>query len=196
MSSPRSRDSHRHPRDVKDRLIQTRVPERLESVLKEEAHKRRLTVSHLIRNMLEDTLNLVDTVVHGAGDIVGESVDLAEQVARDATKIATAAREAVRARAATSSAEPAGAPPPRATPPVEPRSAPRTTNDGEQEDEQTRRLSTLEHVLAWNQVVVHRPALCAGCHAELPRGSVAHLGLSQDPAAPPAWLCPRCLERL
>ena len=50
-------------RQRKDRLIQTRVPQNLESTLKDEARKRRLSVSHLIRNVLEDTFNLVDNVV-------------------------------------------------------------------------------------------------------------------------------------
>src|SRR5438477_12798886 len=85
---------NRRSNDVKDRRIQTRVPERLESVLKEEAHKQRLTVSHLIRNMLEDTFHLVDTVVAGAGDIAKDSAAIAEQVAHDAGKIAGAVRGA------------------------------------------------------------------------------------------------------
>src|SRR5215468_5978143 len=49
--------------DRKDRLVQTRVPRGLESTLKREARRRRLTVSHLIRNILEDALQLVDDVV-------------------------------------------------------------------------------------------------------------------------------------
>jgi hypothetical protein len=36
----------------KDRLIQTRVDEELESALKEEATRRRLPVSQLVRNIL------------------------------------------------------------------------------------------------------------------------------------------------
>ena len=47
----------------KDRLIQTRVPRQLASTVKEEARRRRLTVSQLIRHVLEDSLRLVDSVV-------------------------------------------------------------------------------------------------------------------------------------
>jgi len=160
-------------RDVKDRLIQTRVPERLETVLKEEAKRRRLTVSHLIRNVLEDTLDLVDTVVIGAGDLVGTSVELAAQVASDAGKIASNAREAVRSRAAPSPDSPPN---------------PEEKNAGEE--------PSLEHVLAWNKVVVNRPATCARCSAELARGTSAHLGIASDPTLPPTWLCDACLARL
>src|SRR5688572_1400991 len=95
MSSIRRRRQRRRDsaKENKDRLIQTRVPSKLESALKEEAKKRRLTVSHLIRNMLEDTLDLVDTVATGLDDIARSSAGLAEQVARDAGKIAAVARE-------------------------------------------------------------------------------------------------------
>src|SRR6188474_683551 len=82
-------------RDVKDRLVQTRVPEHLEDVLKKEAKKRRLTVSHLIRNMIEDTLDLVDTVVAGASDIMDTAADAAGQVKRDAERVASTARDVV-----------------------------------------------------------------------------------------------------
>ncbi len=210
MPTGRHHRRHRTQRDVKDRLIQTRVPERLENVLKEEAQKQRLTVSHLIRNMLEDTLKLVDTVVAGAGDIVGDSVDLAENVVRDAGKLASTARHAVRSRR-----ENAGSSPPSADASVDsisPADAPLQASplreaskgaapgdrDGTLPDPAARaaRLAALDHVLAWNQVVVNRPARCSGCDRELPRGSAAHLGVSQDPTKPPSWLCVDCLRSL
>ncbi len=206
----RARRAARHNSDVKDRLIQTRVPERLESVLKEEAKKRRLTVSHLIRNVLEDTLDLVDTVVIGAGDLVGASVEIAEQVARDAGKIATTAREVVRLRqgepepGATPAPVASNAPPTSNAPSVagatravpvptipaipvvsEPDSTPIAVANGD-----------LDHVLAWNAVVVNRPAACASCETGLARGNPAHLGISSDPTRPPTWLCDACLGKL
>jgi hypothetical protein len=178
---------------VKDRLIQTRVPERLESVLKEEAQKRRLTVSHFIRNMLEDTFELVDTVVAGAGDLVGDSVVLAEEIAhdagkiaatvrgaaQDAGKIATSVRDAVRARGVADAPAPDGAKRAESAEPAGPTP-----------------LTGLEHVIAWNQVVVNQAVKCASCGTAVPKGSVAHLGVSQTPAATPTWLCAACLAQL
>jgi hypothetical protein len=209
----RARRAARHNSDVKDRLIQTRVPERLESVLKEEAKKRRLTVSHLIRNVLEDTLDLVDTVVIGAGDLVGASVEIAEQVARDAGKIATTAREVVRLRGGepepSASSAPvrsssSSAPPMSAAPGVPGASkvvlVPTTPAiPVVPEPEATTALvehGDLDHVLAWNAVVVNRPAACASCKAGLARGNPAHLGISSDPTHPPTWLCDACLGKL
>ena len=177
MAPPRPhRRRSRRSNDVKDRLIQTRVPERLESMLKDEAQKRRLTVSHLIRNMLEDTFDLVDSVVAGAGDIAKDSAAIAEQVAhdagriaatvrgaaQDAGKLASSVKEAVLARSSSTEAA----------------------------------LPDLGHILAWNQVVANQPVECAGCRTSIRRGGPAHLGVSQDPTAPPTWLCPGCLSRL
>ncbi len=157
-------------RDVKDRLVQTRVPRRLEDVLKAEAKRRRLSVSHLIRNVLEDTLALVDTVVTGSEELVDTSVRVAGQVARDAGRLAA------RARTTADAGEPEQAVKRR-------QRAPAPERD-------------LEHVLAWNAVVLNRDVRCARCDATLPKGTQANLGVSQDPAQPPAWLCQGCLERL
>ncbi len=76
----------------KDRLIQTRVPETLESTLKQEARRRRTSVSQTIRHILEDTFNLVDGVVANVDDIVTDSVEFAQQVRRSAARIGGAAR--------------------------------------------------------------------------------------------------------
>ncbi|BAP14761.1 hypothetical protein AS19_19100 [Alcanivorax sp. NBRC 101098] len=69
----------------KDRIIQARVPEDLETTLKQAAEKRRMSVSHLIRNVLEDTFTLVD-------HIVADSSALVEQVSRDAKRVAASVR--------------------------------------------------------------------------------------------------------
>lgn len=181
----RRRNRHRDAeKDVKDRLIQTRVPEKLESALKEEAKKRRLTVSHLIRNMLEDTLEIVDTVATGLDDIARSSAGLAEQVARDAGKIAAVARESFKRpnepNAPDSAVTPASPPPEAARAPTP--SAPPPP--------------ALDAVLAWNSVVVNKAAQCASCDRELARGSNAFLGIQTDPLAPPAWLCAECTDKI
>lgn len=194
MVGPRHRRrSVRRARDVKDRLIQTRVPEHLESVLKEEAQKRRLTVSHLIRNMLEDTFELVDTVVAGAGGIVGDSVVLAEEIAHDAGRIAATVRGAAQdaGKLATSVRN---AVRPRGAPERAPAPAPASSDDAPPDESAP--LSGLEHVIAWNQVVVNQAVECVNCGATVPKGSVAHLGVSHSPSVTPTWLCPACLALL
>src|SRR5262245_27810944 len=91
-------------RERKDRLIQTRVPESLESALKEEATRRRLPVSQLVRNILEDTLTIVGDVVDGVDAIVQDSIklgrDVGHTVARARVATATAPAPAPSAPAA------------------------------------------------------------------------------------------------
>ncbi len=72
-------------KDRKDQLVQTRVPGELSETLREAAKKNRITVSQLIRNVLEDTFDLVDNVV-------GEAVNLGHTVKRDALRIAESAK--------------------------------------------------------------------------------------------------------
>jgi hypothetical protein len=89
---PARRRSNPRPRRLprKDRLIQTRVPRQLEETLKLEARRQRVSVSHLIRNIVEDTFRLVDGVV-------SDSVTLARNVRRSARRLASAGgAEAVR----------------------------------------------------------------------------------------------------
>jgi cytochrome c553 len=71
----------------KDRLIQTRVAQDLEATLKHEARRQRLSVSQLIRNVLEDAFDLVDDVVCDVDQIVSDSVHLARNVGRNARRI-------------------------------------------------------------------------------------------------------------
>ena len=69
----------------KSRVIQTRVPQDLEDTLKDAAEKQRMTVSHFIRHVLEDTFNLVDGIVHDGSTLM-------ENASRDAKRLAARAR--------------------------------------------------------------------------------------------------------
>src|SRR5262245_58018554 len=73
----------------KARLIQARVDEELDEALRDAAKERRVTVSQLVRNVLEDTFRLVDNVV-------ADAAHLTASVKRDARRIAASARGAAR----------------------------------------------------------------------------------------------------
>jgi hypothetical protein len=80
----------RRPLDAterKDRIVQARVPEELDDALREAAEERQISVSQLVRNLLEDTFQLVD-------NIVADSASLVDGVKRDARKIAASAKAA------------------------------------------------------------------------------------------------------
>lgn len=171
-------DSERASRR-KDRLIQTRVPSVLESTLKEEARKQRLSVSHLIRNILEDTFHLVDNVVVEVDNIVNDSVGLANQLRRDAQKLASNARGLRATPEAGAAAAPGSTPPEPAPPP-----------------EELPKPDTLSHVFAWNPVVLNRAEQCSKCGASIAKGAEGFVGMSDDPTKPRAWLCPDCSDLL
>ena len=172
-------------KERKDRLIQARVPKTLESVLKEEASRQRLSVSHLIRNILEDTFNLMDGVVVEVDNLVGDSMDLAMQVGEDTRRIARAAKRGVDGIKAAAGTKRAQSPEPEESP------APEESEAGEEQV-----ADPLAHVLAWNPVVLNREAQCARCGDSIPKGNSGNLGVSQDPSAAPTWLCTACIDTL
>lgn len=156
-------------RERKDRLIQTRVPESLESALKEEATRRRLPVSQLVRNILEDTLQIVGDVVDGVDAIVQDSIALGRQVGQNVAR----ARSSSTSDTVTSPAtvDTTATPPKPADP-------------------------ALDDVYAWNEVVPSRPATCSSCGTALAAGSPAFVGLRDDPSRGRAWSCPGCISAL
>jgi hypothetical protein len=177
-------------RPRKDRLIQTRVPQDLESTLKDEARKRRLSVSHLIRNVLEDTFSLVDNVVSEVDRVVTDSVEMVATVKRDAARLAATAR------GHTSHREPRrrdvdvidteGSEVPEPPSPSEPPAAP----------EPPLANGPLADVYGFQELVLNRPATCANCGTQIVRGARAYLGMTDRPELPRVWVCQDCLDTI
>jgi hypothetical protein len=165
----------------KDRLVQTRVPRELEDRIKEEAERRRVTVSQLVRNLLEDTVDLVDGVLGSVDGIVAGSVELAGSVSRDAVRVARAVTRGTRRLTDEGSWDLEAEVPPAHRDRAEPE------HRGVGED------CALDHIAAWNPVVLNRAIRCSSCAAELARGDRAYAGLGEGPIA---WLCEACLDEL
>jgi hypothetical protein len=163
-------------RQRKDRLIQTRVPQNLESTLKDEARKRRLSVSHLIRNVLEDTFNLVDNVVVDFDRVVNDSVEMAATLKRDAQRLAATARGETAHREESRAGE---------TVIEAPAPADTAAEDG-----------PLNQVYAFQELVLNRAAECARCEEIIQRGTRGYLGLTEDNEHPRIWVCADCLDAL
>jgi hypothetical protein len=181
----------RQPR--KDRLIQTRVPQNLESTLKDEARKRRLSVSHLIRNVLEDTFNLVDNVVTEVDRVVADSVGMAQTLKRDAQRLAATARGQTAHRATTAESkadapESAASSEAAAGPDNGLGSAPPT-------GELLAKKAALASVYGFQELVLNRPAECASCGVAIARGAHAFLGMTDAPG-PRIWVCQDCVDAL
>jgi len=180
-------------RPRKDRLIQTRVPQDLESTLKDEARKRRLSVSHLIRNVLEDTFSLVDNVVTEVDRVVTDSVEMAQTLRRDAQRLAATARGETshraprRARREGDTIEDAQVE--EREPDIEAPSAP-----PEVASAPPLVAAALADVYGFQELVLNRSATCANCGTTIARGARAHLGMTDNPQQPRVWVCQSCLE--
>lgn len=117
----------------KDRLVQTRVDRRLDDVLRQEARRRRMSVSNLVRGVLEDAFGLADPDV-------GPLLEAGPEVPSETI--------------------------------------------------------ALDHIYAWNAVVLGTDALCSRCKNAMSSGESAFIGLSDDAQAERAWLCEDCSREL
>jgi hypothetical protein len=70
--------------EPKDRVLHTRIPESLEDAIKNKAQRLRIPVSNLVRNVLEQTFQLVEDVVDDGLEIAQAAKRGVERV-RDAT---------------------------------------------------------------------------------------------------------------
>jgi hypothetical protein len=141
--------------EKKDRLIQTRVAEDLEETLRDAAKARRVSVSQLIRNVLEDTFQLVDNVVADAASLGAtvkrDAVTLAATAKRDATNLgATVKRDAARIADAARGRS-------RSTPVAD----------------------------TWQEVIVAREQVCSRCRRKLAYGDRAMIGLGPEVGTSP-----------
>jgi hypothetical protein len=181
-------------RQRKDRLIQTRVPQDLENTLKDEARKRRLSVSHLIRNVLEDTFNLVDNVVSEVDRVVADSVGMAQTLKRDAQRLAATARgqTAHRERSGETRAAEAGEP---SEAPSELEEADPSEASAPPGEATPAGRAALANVYGFQELVLNRPAQCASCNVAIARGTRAFLGMTDAPG-PRIWVCQDCVGGL
>ena len=70
--------------EPKDRVLHTRIPESLEDAIKSKARRLRIPVSNLVRNVLEQTFQLVE-------DVVGDGLEIASTARRGAERVREAA---------------------------------------------------------------------------------------------------------
>jgi hypothetical protein len=162
------------PKDQrKDKIIQTRVNEALDDRLRQEAKQRRLPVSQLIRNLLEDSFALVGNVVDNVDAIAQDAIGLGKQAGVDAQHLARRASKAV-VPVVEEAVERAG-----------------TDATRESSDASTSPPPTLESIVAWQGVVLNAEQTCSACSTKLLKGRDGFLGLSSTPGQM-AWLCQDC----
>lgn len=65
----KTKQKSRKPRQTKDRVLQARIPEQLDEELRDRAEQLGLSVSTIVRNVLQNTFDLVEGVVIDSSQI-------------------------------------------------------------------------------------------------------------------------------
>jgi hypothetical protein len=66
-----------HPRHRKDRVLHTRISEELARDIRQMAEDLRVPVSNLVRNVLEETFSVVESVTDDMGDLLDDVIERA-----------------------------------------------------------------------------------------------------------------------
>jgi hypothetical protein len=68
-----------HPRHRKERVLHTRISEQLARDIRQMAEDLRVPVSNLVRNVLEETFSVVESVTDDMGDLLEDVIEQAER---------------------------------------------------------------------------------------------------------------------
>ena len=196
--------------------MHTRISDDLDEALRKAAEDLRVPVSNLVRNLLEDAFDVVESVTGSIGDLVNDVVDEAQglrgrfprewrdqagDAVRDAReRVRHARREASdRTSHARARAEASRESPPWAGSRVEDEEpAAGSSVSGEAEPEQTPtqpEVADFPGIIGWQPFVLNIAQACAGCSRSLARGDQGYLGVSAS-GRPGTTLCPQCADAL
>lgn len=203
-------------RGRKERVLHTRISEQLAEDIRRVAEDLRVPVSNLVRNVLEETFSVVESVTDNLGTWL-------EEVAIEVGQTRGSSRQRQRrwARSWARTREDEEAPPgardettwenpwdePSAAgrascAQAEPPRAESRVSEGERQAEQAAPLGAVpsagvrpdfSHVLGWQPLVMNRPQSCADCGRLLVRGDRASLGLTQSGVSG-LVLCRACMD--
>jgi hypothetical protein len=152
--------------DRKERVLHTRVSEKLAEDIRKAADDLRVPVSNLVRNVLEDAFSVVEAVTGEVGDLIEDVVveaDRAREVfSRHGRRGVRRARRFVEEELET----------PR---------------------EEAAELPEFPDVIGWQPMILNGERVCDGCAHALSRGKRAFVGLTSSGVSN-TYLCSRCAK--
>lgn len=171
----RERHRERHHGERKEKVLHTRISEQLSDDIRRMAEELRVPVSNLVRNVLEETFSVVETVSENVGELLEEVLDETE-VARSRYRGRRHRRhwrhedagDVEDAEEASAEAETADEP------------------DAEPRPE-------FPEVLGWQPLLLNQDADCADCGRGVPRGERAFVGVGAQGLSSTV-LCRECTE--
>jgi hypothetical protein len=153
----------------KEKVLHTRISEKLDEALRRASEELRVPVSNLVRNVLEDVFTVVDAVAESVEDFVEDVVDETSEARERLFGTSWRKRQSERRRRADASRtddEDLGSAPERAEFP---------------------------DVLGWQALLLNAPQTCADCEEPLAKGTRAYLGIPAS-GPPKTYLCRDCME--
>jgi hypothetical protein len=150
----------------KERVLHTRVSERLAEDIRTVADELRVPVSNVVRNVLEDVFSVVEAVTDNVGDLLEEVLDEADRARDNLGRRKWKGRKPARAEGGGEPEEETEAAPPRDLP-------------------------EYPEVLGWQPLLLNAEQACVGCGRSLARGTRAYAGLTASGLSG-KFLCVRC----
>jgi hypothetical protein len=169
----RTREARRRARGArKERILHTRISERLSEDIRALAEDLRVPVSNLVRNVLEEAFSAVERVSDDVGDLLEDVLDEAERAAERLHRHRARREARGEERDGDLEGDDGGEPAPEAGSlrPGAGAAAPERPAAPEPLD--------FSAVLAWQPVILNAPQRCARTGRFIPAGEEAFLGTS------------------
>jgi len=169
-SEESARPRGRRSETRKERVLHTRISEKLADDIYRVAEDLRVPASNLVRNVLEDAFSVVESVTDNVGDLIESILDEAERARERISRGVERTRRAVRASAGPTDVD-------------EPRSAGR---EGEEPPE-------FPEILGWQPLLLNHARRCSDCGMQLGRGERAVVGITNT-GLTETYLCLACMS--
>lgn len=182
----RGRHRRRHSEgrgERKERVIHTRVSEKLSDDIRRLAEDLRVPASNLVRNVLEEVFTVVETVTDDVGDLFEELMDEAEDV-HDRMRSRSDRHHRRRHRKPTAGRRPQRDSEAkvedelRQDEAAEASDSTRGANPEPRAEEAPKSVPEFPDVIGWQPLVLNHDRVCASCGVELTRGARAFIGLA------------------
>ena len=154
----------------KERVLHTRISEKLAQDIYRVAEDLRVPTSNLVRNVLEDAFRVVETVTDNVGDLIENILDEAERTRDRIARSVERTRRAVQKPVAAEQDE-------------EP--------DGDEDDGKER--PDFSDILGWQPMLLNHAQPCSDCGGRISRGERAVVGMAAT-GMTATYLCLACLN--
>jgi hypothetical protein len=154
----------------KERVLHTRISEKLAQDIYRVAEDLRVPTSNLVRNVLEDAFSVVETVTDNVGDLIESILDEAERARERITRSVERTRRAVQ----------------------KPLAAEEFEEPADDEDE-GRKHPEFSDILGWQPMLLNHAQLCSDCGVLISRGERAVVGMAAT-GMTATYLCLVCLN--